>query len=693
MIVAEKKKKQGRNEPCACGSGKKYKKCCSGSMNSPEPQKQTIYSLIQEAVTHHKSGNLEAAEAIYHRVLSLQENNADALHLLGEIAYQRKDFRSAVDLIQRAVHINSSSPAVYTNLGISLREMGRYEAAANVFASAIDLDPDFFSSYCNLAVVLNKIRRIDKRGRRYLVQGLVNQIFTIKQKHGILEALGNMPESSREWNQVIFDRCVVPAIAQALEKGDLLSASEINHRTTLTFAQQPHTSEQWRYCHDKTNPMFIAAGQAVRSTLSSLSFHPHAETLPSLGFIIDQSVGTGSGAKVLCSLITGLSLLNPQKLVPIVYAFDQIPEALRQQYLKLGVRVVDTIIKRDPHSPDDDLLQRLKALRQQLQQDQVNTVLYAGTYEAFPCLAASMGLASVQIYLTLGFQSIFISGLDGYIVSGKLRTESHLKSNISEARWRTIPSSLEDPFPVEGSVASLLLKQKVSEVRQAKLPSHNVVLGSIGRPQKMESSRFMDALARIFKVNPNVIFLWFGSTESLSVRQMMEERGISERCLFQGWCDANIYGKLIDIHLDTFPFAMGLSMLETMSAGTASVWMETQKGEAVAVSSDITSLLQGQSGTKEEQDSARKIFSHPETGENLALLAHTEDEYVAHVQHLIDDDSFRSAVGTAGKLFMQRFKHDPRIAAEALSQHALEIIDESRIASCEVSVTEGREKA
>jgi len=26
--MAEKKEKIGRNEPCTCGSGKKYKKCC-----------------------------------------------------------------------------------------------------------------------------------------------------------------------------------------------------------------------------------------------------------------------------------------------------------------------------------------------------------------------------------------------------------------------------------------------------------------------------------------------------------------------------------------------------------------------------------------------------------------------------------------------------------------------------------------
>jgi SWIM/SEC-C metal-binding protein len=29
--------KIGRNEPCPCGSGKKFKKCCLGSRTPPEP--------------------------------------------------------------------------------------------------------------------------------------------------------------------------------------------------------------------------------------------------------------------------------------------------------------------------------------------------------------------------------------------------------------------------------------------------------------------------------------------------------------------------------------------------------------------------------------------------------------------------------------------------------------------------------
>ncbi len=549
--------------------------------------------------------------------------------------------------------------------------MGRYETAADAFVSAIDLNPDFFSSYCNLAVALNKIRRINEKGRRHLIQGLVNQIFTIKQRHGILEALGNMPESSREWNHVIFGRCVVPAIAQALEKGDFLSACEINHRTTLTFAQQPHTSEQWRYCHEITNPMFIAAGEAIRQTLPPLRLPSSLDVLPSLAFIIDQSVATGSGAKVLCALITGLILLNPQKLVPVVYAFDKIPKPLRQQYLKLGVRVVDTIIHRDPHSSDDDLLQRLKALRQQLQEDQVSAVLYPGTYEAFPCLAASMGLAPVQIYLSLGFRSIFIPMIDGYVTTG---SPVKSKKKIEGKSWRTGSVPHEDIYPPNDGSDLAAIDDEVRLIRQEKFSQYKVILGTLARPQKLENPLFIETLAGILHANPEAVFLWFGPENLPSVGQMMVEQGISERCLFQGWADIKIYAKLLDIHIDSFPFPTALAMLDTMSAATASVWME--EDSEIGVGSNVMPLIRGEVGTRKNQEEIQEIFRYPKTGELLALCADSPEEYIAYVQHLIDDMPFRKAVGAAGRRYMEHFCHDPSVAARAYAEHFIEIIGE-----------------
>jgi hypothetical protein len=41
-------KKVGRNDPCPCESGKKYKKCCEGKSGLTEEQKQQIAAAKEE---------------------------------------------------------------------------------------------------------------------------------------------------------------------------------------------------------------------------------------------------------------------------------------------------------------------------------------------------------------------------------------------------------------------------------------------------------------------------------------------------------------------------------------------------------------------------------------------------------------------------------------------------------------------
>ncbi len=50
--MAIKQKKQGRNAPCQCGSGEKYKKCCLITKNPPLPQRPREHEIDTEAVRH-----------------------------------------------------------------------------------------------------------------------------------------------------------------------------------------------------------------------------------------------------------------------------------------------------------------------------------------------------------------------------------------------------------------------------------------------------------------------------------------------------------------------------------------------------------------------------------------------------------------------------------------------------------------
>jgi Flp pilus assembly protein TadD len=57
---------------------------------------------LHQGIAHHQAGRLAEAERCYRQVLAVEPNHPDALHLLGVIAYQVKQWRPAVELISRA---------------------------------------------------------------------------------------------------------------------------------------------------------------------------------------------------------------------------------------------------------------------------------------------------------------------------------------------------------------------------------------------------------------------------------------------------------------------------------------------------------------------------------------------------------------------------------------------------------------
>jgi len=71
----------------------------------------TVSEALAIAVQHHQAGDLQAAEQIYRQILADNPNHADALHLLGVIAYQMGQNEVAIDRIRRAIELNATESA------------------------------------------------------------------------------------------------------------------------------------------------------------------------------------------------------------------------------------------------------------------------------------------------------------------------------------------------------------------------------------------------------------------------------------------------------------------------------------------------------------------------------------------------------------------------------------------------------
>lgn len=115
---------------------------------------KTAAEHVQDGLTHHRAGRATRAERCYAEALALDDNNADAHHLLGVLALQAGRWDAAAPLIEKAIALNDRMPAFHDHLGVVRRNQGRLEEAEAGHRRALELDPDFASAHNNLASTL-----------------------------------------------------------------------------------------------------------------------------------------------------------------------------------------------------------------------------------------------------------------------------------------------------------------------------------------------------------------------------------------------------------------------------------------------------------------------------------------------------------------------------------------------------------
>ncbi|MDZ4202027.1 MAG: tetratricopeptide repeat protein [Gallionella sp.] len=151
----------GRNDPCPCGSGKKYKHCCARRENPATAQPDEVSGLLQAALEAHKTGQQQPAESLCRRVLQITPDHPDALHLLGLFARQAGNHELAVELISRAAERHPVAPFFF-NLGNAYQALGRMDEAVASFNRALALNPGYVAALNNLGIALQHQGKLEE---------------------------------------------------------------------------------------------------------------------------------------------------------------------------------------------------------------------------------------------------------------------------------------------------------------------------------------------------------------------------------------------------------------------------------------------------------------------------------------------------------------------------------------------------
>ena len=119
----------------------------------------SIQQALQTALRHHEAGKLHEAEAIYRQILAAEPNHADALHLMGALAYQVGRHDVALDLIQRAIAQNANTSNYHNTLSLVYKARGQLPEAIRSCQRAISLEPGFAKAHDNLGTMLRDAGR------------------------------------------------------------------------------------------------------------------------------------------------------------------------------------------------------------------------------------------------------------------------------------------------------------------------------------------------------------------------------------------------------------------------------------------------------------------------------------------------------------------------------------------------------
>lgn len=119
-----------------------------------QEQKSTVHVLLEGAHCLQQDGHLPEAARLYEEILKLDEGHADALHMLGMIAYQRGAAETALQLIGRAILAGGPGRAgCYSNMGTIFQAQGALAKAAVCYEKAIAIDPMMAEVRLNLGLL------------------------------------------------------------------------------------------------------------------------------------------------------------------------------------------------------------------------------------------------------------------------------------------------------------------------------------------------------------------------------------------------------------------------------------------------------------------------------------------------------------------------------------------------------------
>ena len=131
--------KIGRNAPCPCGSGKKYKKCClkkEQAVTMPQPNFESyvdeLDDLSNSVLDLIQDGKLDEAENVCQKLLRQYPDQVDGLDRLAMVYEAQGNNKKAAEYFRKTAQFMKSNPGFDKEaIEWALREADRVESSGS----------------------------------------------------------------------------------------------------------------------------------------------------------------------------------------------------------------------------------------------------------------------------------------------------------------------------------------------------------------------------------------------------------------------------------------------------------------------------------------------------------------------------------------------------------------------------------
>jgi tetratricopeptide (TPR) repeat protein len=201
----------GRNDPCPCGSGKKYKKCCAqqpvaglgggaGKTTRSSAAPQLDLSPLFALLAARRHAELETrARALLER----HKDSGTAWKLLGAALFTLG--KDALPALETAAKLLPRDPESQTNLGNVLRAKGRLDDAVSCHRRAIELKPDYAEAHNNLGSALRDSKRLVQAVASYRRAISIKPDFVMAHNNlaNCLRSQGRLEEAVESYRHIV----------------------------------------------------------------------------------------------------------------------------------------------------------------------------------------------------------------------------------------------------------------------------------------------------------------------------------------------------------------------------------------------------------------------------------------------------------------------------------------------------------